>query len=329
VATQAVRERLAQDVGLWLTDGLVDGPTHLLLRERFSARSVGLAQAVKYLGIIGGMMAFFGILGLILALAASAVLAAVVLLGTGSAFLWSGQRMAQDRLGRYGLSSKAVLTLGIMAVTGGIGVVLDLMGLKDRALLMGLGFAVLPWVGFLAYRIQSTFLLVLGLLGFFHWVGSWNSMVGRSTYETDIQDPRLMAVAALGIILVGGVHEQRWQERTGRFYLAYQTLGLVYLNLSLLILSIFPDTGSASQWAWVLGMALAGLAQWVAGARLHNTLFVGFGVTSLGLNLYTRYFEHFWNAMHKGLFLLLGGAALLAAGVALEWRMKQIPGRTA
>ena len=131
-----------------------------------------------------------------------------------------------------------------------------------------------------------------------------------------------MSVAALLAVGAGVWHEIYLRERTGRFYQAYEALGLAYLNLSLLILSIFPEGGS--QLPWVLAFAAAGIAQIVAGARLHNGLFTGFGVTALAVNLYTRYFEYFWERTHKGVFFLVGGVSLLGAGLACEILLKRI-----
>jgi hypothetical protein len=53
MVTRAVRERLAQDIGGWLTDGLVSPEAHALLAKRYEARTFGAGQAVKTLGISG------------------------------------------------------------------------------------------------------------------------------------------------------------------------------------------------------------------------------------------------------------------------------------
>lgn len=322
MAGRAVRERLAQDVGTWLTDGLISEATHGLLRERYAARGFGFAQAIKYLGISGGMLAFFGLLGLVGALAQSEGFAAFLLLAVGAGLTGAGLVLSMDARGRYGTSSKVVLLLGVVTATLGVGVALNSLELRSDQVALAVGALALPVVGYLAYRFRNLFLLILGLLGLFHWVGSWTSMFGRSGYGVEIQDPRLMCLAALAAIALGIFHERRLRPRTGRFYLAYQAVGLVYLNLSLLILTI--DTGyRAERWGasplfWMALFAAASLGQLVAGARLHNGLFTGFGVTTLCLNLYTRFFEHYWDGMHAGTFFLVGGGALFVAGAACE-----------
>jgi uncharacterized membrane protein len=179
----------------------------------------------------------------------------------------------------------------------------------------------------LAYRNSNQFLLVLTLLGFFHWVGSWTSMFGRSTYALEIQDPRLMSLAALGVVALGIYHERELRRTTGRFFQAYETLGLIYLNLSLLILSIEHTWRGSLNSTWALVLFGAAIAQIVVGARLHNSLITGFGVTAFAINLFTRYYETFWNRMSMGVFFLLGGLGLFLAGFACEVSLRQFQGR--
>jgi len=333
--TQALRERLAQDVSAWLTDGLISKSTYDLLRERYDARRFGIAGAIKYVGISGGLLAFFGLLGLVGALGGEG-LGALLLLAVGGALTGAGIWLANDALARYPASSKVVLALGVVAATLGIGMVVHLVKPRAETVVFATGLLALPAVGFLAYRFHNIFLLVLGLVGFFHWVGSWTSMFGRSTYAISIEDPRLMCAAAIAALGVGVWHEVQWRERMGRFYQAYEALGLVYLNLSLLILSTFGGgwTGPAftgmrtSQLVWIGVFAAAAVGQIVAGARLHNGLFTGFGVTALAINIYTRYYEDFWERTHVGVFFLVGGLTLFGAGFGCELLLQRFRSTT-
>jgi uncharacterized membrane protein len=321
----AVRERIAQDAGQWLVDGLVPKSTCDLLRERYGAKEFGVARAIKSLGIAGGLTAFFGLLGLVAAISGSKMVAAALMIAVGAGLTAGGIRLATDKLGRYVVSSRAVLALGVVTATIGLVVALDGIGLPRQQLTILTGPLMLIPIGVLAYRFGNTFLLVLGLLEFFHWVGTWNQMWGRSTYGLYIQDPRMMSAAALAAIVVGIYHERELRDQTGRFFQAYETTGLVYLNLSLLILTIgLGARGDTS--AWIAVWFVAALAQIVAGARLHNSLLTGFGVTAFAVNVYTRYYEDFWNSMHAGTFFLLGGASLLMAGALCELVLRKWQG---
>jgi len=322
MANRAVRERLAQDVSLWLADGLVPKATHDLLRLRYGASDFGFAQIIKYFGIAGGLIALFGLLGMVAAISRSMATAAFLLFAAGGALTAAGIRLSIDKLGRYETSSKAVLMLGVVTAALGIGVAASELGLRDTAIIQGAGLAILIPLWFLAYRYRNTFLLSLGLIQSFHWVGTWTSMFGRSTYGIFIQDPRLMSLAALAAIGVGVYHELLLRTQTGRFFQAYETLGLIYLNLSLLILSIEGGRWGQADF-WILMLAVASIAEIVAGARLHNPLLTGFGVTTFAINVYTRYYETFWNRMHTGVFFLLGGVSLFAVGLACEIALRR------
>lgn len=316
----STREVLAHELGGWLADGLISAPTHALLRDRYQARSFGLGQAIQYVGIAGGLLAFFGLLGLLSAVSDSLLVGAVLFGAAGAVVLRAGLALAKDPQDRYRVSSKVVLALGVVIATLAVGAAATEVTRSEATLMWLTGAVVVPGVLALAYRHRNLLLLVLGLLAMFHWVGTSSSMFGRSGYALEIQDPRWMCVAALAAVAVGVLHQQRWRERTGRFYQAYEVTGLVYLNLSLLILTIDDGHWGASL-PWILVWAVAGLGQLVAGARLHDGVLTGFGVTAVVLNLYTRYFETFWSRVHLGWFLLLGGLSLLAAGAACELAM--------
>jgi uncharacterized membrane protein len=328
MANQAVRERLAQDVSAWLVDGLISRPAHDVLRERYGAAGLGVGQAVKTLGIAGGILAFFGLLGLVAAMSRSQVVGALLMLASGAMLTAWGLRLALDKLGRYSNSSKSLLMLGVTTAALGMGLGVDGMGVHGQQTVFVTGFLVVVPLIFLAYRFSNTFLLVLGLIALFHWVGSWTEMLGRSTYGVFIEDPRVMSLFALGAVVVGVYHERELRFSTGRFYQAYETVGLIYLNLSLLGLTIVAHGGWGSREMWIAVLSAAAIAEIVAGARLHNPLLTGFGVTIFAINIFTRYYERFWNRLHRGEFFLLGGLSLFAAGMACEVILRRMQRRT-
>lgn len=317
MAAIEVKERLAQDVGQWVADGLIDAKAADLLHERWSQPSLGLSQIIKYIGYSGGLLAFFGLLGLVGAMSSSAGVAAVELTGAGGGMLWWGVQLALDVRGRYAQSSKMVLALGFVTFALGCGVLASALGMNKTTSVFASGLLALPVAFGLAYRFRNTFLLILGLLGFYHWVGSWSSMLGRSTYTLEVQDPYLMmGAASLGAAL-GAAHRRLFPHAPPSFAHGWEAVGLTYLNLSLLILSIGWHHHLAA--LWVFAWAVVGIAQIVAGARLHDGVFTGFGVTAIIINLYTRYFEKFWDQTDAGLFFFVGGVGLFGTGFAIEW----------
>ncbi len=131
-------------------------------------------------------------------------------------------------------------------------------------------------------------------------------------------------MVALLVIGIGIFHEHYLQRQTSRFYLAFETVGLIYLNLSLLILSIYPRSGAA---LYVLLLTVAALGQIVIGARLKNGLFLGFGVTAMAVNMFTRYHETFWDRLDAGAFFLVGGAVLFGCAAGFEMIVRRARSR--
>ncbi|HEV3141940.1 MAG TPA: hypothetical protein VGY57_15550, partial [Vicinamibacterales bacterium] len=287
---ESVKERLLRDIAIWQADGLISPAAAATLRERSNLSRFGLAQVMRYLGVAGLIFVILGLLGLVAAIAGSPVFGGALLLIVGGGFVAAGIALARDRLGRYLWSSKVSLTLGVLAVSGAVAMLLAAAGIEGSKLVFAGGWIVLPVLLVLAYRFRITFLLVIALVEFFHWIGSWSTMWGRSTYVFEVQDPQVMAAAAIVVTGIGVWHEQDLAERTGRFFVAYESLGLVYLNLSLLILTIDSRTWAAN---WIAAFTAAAIGQIVLGARLRNRLMVGFGVTFLFIDGFTRFYEQF------------------------------------
>ncbi|HTE55629.1 MAG TPA: hypothetical protein VK698_32465 [Kofleriaceae bacterium] len=308
-----VKQRLAEDVAIWQADGIIDAATRAALRARYDTPGFELVTAVKYLGIAGGALAGLGLLGLVAAVSESEALASVMLAAVGALLAWAGLRLGRDPLARYVHTSKVVVALGVVGWASGLGLGANALPLDDFQVSFAVGLGVVPLAIAVAYREKNWFLLLLATLALFHWVGSWSGMLGSSTYSFEIQDPRVMAVIALGVHGFGVWHERRL-ELPG-FHLVYQVTALVYLDLSLLILSILPTSTAG---IYVAVLTIAALGQIVAGARLKSRLIMGFGVATFGVDLFTRYFEHMWNVVSLGLLLVLGGAMIMAFGVLVE-----------
>lgn len=315
MASRATKRRLAEDVTLWLADGLVSAEQAARLRDRYETRGFGLATAAKYLGIIGALLAGFGLLGALAAMSGSLVLAVLLLLGVAAGLLAWGIRLARDPAGRAEHSARALLAIGVMALSGAGAAAAAATDAGTAMTILLCGLTSIPVAFVLAYRFRNGFLLVLALLGLFHWIGSWHSMVDRSTYAFDIQDPRVMSLAAAAAAAVGLLQRRGKVPGPARFDAVWLSVGLVYLNLSLLFLTV--DGGDRLGWV-IVALAVA-LAQVALGAREKSAILLGFGVAACCVNGFTRYFETFWSKLDKGFFFLVGGVLLLGFGVLCEW----------
>lgn len=325
MASESLQEFLREESALWYADGVVDEPTLGILRRRWNASAGFFSGLVRSLGVAGALFGFFGVLGFATAMTQSEGFAAFVLLAAGAVLSGWALRLGADPLGRFVFSSKALLTLGMMLVSTGVAVLFHLLDLDTEATLAWTGILVLPPQFFLAYRFRNSWLLGYAALCLFHWVGAWQSMLGRSTYGIWIEDPQAMAAAAAVAVLVGIRHEAWDDPCAASFGRVWKALGLVYLDLCLLIESFRGIDGSGLLGSGIL--AAACLAQIVAGARRHDSMLRGFGIVFLAIDVFTRFHEAFWDRLELGTYFLAGGVVLLATGLALEAGMRWLDGK--
>lgn len=114
---------------------------------------------------------------------------------------------------------------------------------------------------------------------------------------------------------------RHWLQQR-RLLTVSKAMGLTWLFIALWILSIFgyhdPDRWySISQaqrlpWALLFGIA-AGICIYIS-LKTEDAMLRGFGLTFLGINLYTRFFEYFWESMHKVVFFLILAVSLAILG---------------
>jgi len=98
-------------------------------------------------------------------------------------------------------------------------------------------------------------------------------------------------------------------------------MGLLYLFIALWLLSIFGNYGNLNSWyrvrqitlfQWSLLFVLVAAAAIWLGLKGDDAMLREFGLTLLGINLYTRLFEFFWGSMPKAIFFVLLSVSLWA-----------------
>ena len=90
------KEFLALDISQWLSEGYIDRGTYDKLAQRYEVNKLGVALALRYLGIMGGVFTLLGVLGMLTALASSATFAMVLCVVLAGACLAQGLRFAND-----------------------------------------------------------------------------------------------------------------------------------------------------------------------------------------------------------------------------------------
>jgi hypothetical protein len=90
-----------------------------------------------------------------------------------------------------------------------------------------------------------------------------------------------------------------------------KVIGLLNLFVALWIMSIFGNYGDMTQWQkvrqyellhWTVVFGVVAIAAVWYGVRQDDGALRGFGLTFRFINLYTRFFEYFWDSIHKAAF---------------------------
>lgn len=121
------------------------------------------------------------------------------------------------------------------------------------------------------------------------------------------------------VLLMGGALIIKRLPNFLQFYPITFSVSLIALMFSLWILSISGNTMNYEEWRgisqwhfwpWIIIFTIAGgIALW-RGLKNDDDLLKGVGITALLLDIYTRYFEFFWDTLHKALFFLLLAVSL-------------------
>ncbi|WP_255606900.1 DUF2157 domain-containing protein [Pedobacter polysacchareus] len=119
----------------------------------------------------------------------------------------------------------------------------------------------------------------------------------------------------------------------GHFFQITYIIGMMYLFFSLWLLSVFGNFGTLEEWYgvkqlslfyWAIISAAACVISIFIGLKYRDDIAREFGITFLFINLYTRYFEYFWDSWHKALFFCVLAASFWIIGRKAEkiWNLE-------
>lgn len=314
----------------WENNEVVPQETAELLRQSFSIRPFDWKKLAKYAFWVA-IICFVIAIGSILADEALLRLLAVLfnmpdsLRCLGLAFLaalvfyfgFSRCRKKPERI----FSNEAIFFLGVLLCAASI----TFLG---KAIDTGSGhfpplFLLAAIIyGALGLALSSKLIWVFSILSLGSWFGTETGYVsGWGAYYLGMNYPMRFVLfgGALTALSFGFRHVSRLAEFRHSTYV----LGLLYLFVALWILSIFGNYGDTGSWYearqiellhWGLLFALAAIAAIGYGLKQDDYTSRAFGVTFLFINLYTKYFEFFWDGTHKAVFFLILAASFWLLG---------------
>lgn len=234
--------------------------------------------------------------------------------------------------------NEAIFFLGVLATAGAIaqlGVMFD-TGSGHYSILLLLSFLVYAVLG---VRLESNLIWIFALASLGGWMGTETGyMSGWGAYYLGMNYP--LRFVLFGGLLTACALSLETHPIGQRFFRSTLVMGLLYLFIALWIMSIFGNYGDFPSWGRVKQIELfhwsilfAAVAGWAVyhGLRHDNDITKGFGLTFLGINLYTRFFELFWDNLHKAVFFALLAASFWYIGSKAEtiWNLgkESEPGR--
>lgn len=176
--------------------------------------------------------------------------------------------------------------------------------------------------GILAFVFRSRLIWIFALISLGAWFGTETGYISRGNlYFLGMNYP--LRFVGFGLALTLASLLLRKVEGFRFFYATTYISGMIYLFVSLWLISVFGNFGSIEQWysikqislfGWALISAAACVISIFAGLKFRDDIAREFGITFLFINLYTRYFEYFWDSWHKALFFSILAASFWFIG---------------
>ncbi|RYE57656.1 MAG: DUF2157 domain-containing protein [Sphingobacteriales bacterium] len=165
----------------------------------------------------------------------------------------------------------------------------------------------------LAYLFKSRLIWAFVLISLGAWYGTETGYLSRwNWYFLGMNYPLRFVI--FGLLVTGFSFIIKHNKKLGLFYQTNYICGMVYLFVSLWLLSVFGNFASLEDWYsvrqlslfyWGLLSAAFCLISIYIGLKYRDEVAREFGITFLFINLYTRYFEYFWDTWHKALFFVV------------------------
>jgi len=176
--------------------------------------------------------------------------------------------------------------------------------------------------GFLAWRMNSRLIWLFALVSLGSWFGTETGyQTNWALYFLGMNYP--LRFVLFGLLLVGACYILKNKKWFSFFWELTYVVGMLYLFMSLWLLSIFGNYGSLDVWwqirqislfYWGIISGVVAGAFLLYGLKSKDVIAREFGVTFLIIFLYTKYFEYLWDNTNKTLFFAILGLSFWIVG---------------
>jgi uncharacterized membrane protein len=319
----------------WEDDGLISPEKNRELRQSVKLKRNDRQQVARYFFIVAiscTLLSFGAIFldeklleKLKVYFALSNVFIATIMAGLATAWFW----FVNKRRARY-----SPFAWEVYMVLGGLTVLCALVYIcKDTgfgANNNGMLITASALLFLLAASFRSSVLWIGGLLALLSWFGALTSWQSKQDMFMGLNYPARYTL--FGLLVIGASFLLQSIPSAKRFHRLTYISGLIIFLTSLWAVSVFGNFAHLDEWAKVRQVyvlfygAIFGVvaaAVFYLGIRYDDDFTRDAGVIYLLLNLYSRYFEFFWDSMNKGLFFLVLAVSFWFIGRRLEKRRRK------
>lgn len=327
---------LNETIRQWEINGIIKEETAAALKNSFSIRPFDYKKLAKYSFLIaiicaviavGALLADDFLIALIEKFFTSSNLAlCIIFIILAAVVYFFGLKRRQKKPEKI-FSNEAIIFIGVLSTAVSVlylGRVLD-SGSGHFSLLFLLSTVIYV---VLAIWFPSKLVWVFSLVSLGAWLGTETGYVsGWGAYFLGMNYP--LRFVLFGIVLVGTSFILKSNSRLSKFYKLTYIVGLLYLFIALWILSIFGNYGDMDSWysvkqiellQWGILFGIVAIAAIIYGLKQDDHTSRSFGITFLFINFYTRFFEYFWNELHKAIFFIILAASFGIIG----WKAEKI-----
>jgi hypothetical protein len=329
---------LADAIDRWEQSGTIPADTADTLRGSYSVRPFdwgGLAKYSFLAAVVCAVIAFSAAAADddIFDLLTEHPAATSAVSGILAALVFRAGYVRRKKCPEKTFSDEAILLGAVLLAATAVAFFGNALGLDaERASLLFLAASVL--YGAIGITFPSKLVWLFALVSLGGWMGAETGYVsGWGAYFLGMSYP--LRFAAFGAVLIAAAMLGMRSARAAVLRRTTHKFGLLCLFLSLWIMSIFGNYGDGD-WSradgselflWSAIFALAALAAVFHGLKRDDAASRGFGLTFLFINLYTKYFEYFWDAMPKALFFAILALSFWLVGRKAEsiWNLEFLP----
>lgn len=315
-------EFLEKILNKWQEEGLLDPEQVKKLKVSYSTRKFDWKELARYtflIALISGILAIIALLSdnVLLTLidkliSLPSALLAVFFAGLAAlSFRWGFIR--KKAVPHMIFTNEIILFLAAGLVACSIaftGSVFGDIGYVDTAWLF---FLAAVTYGVLSVPLRSVMLWLLGFASLSIWFGLITSFSPDwKDYFLGLNLPARFALWGVLWVCVS-----RWLKHRGRLHFQLEStyfIALLILFVSLWLLSVFGNSASWEEWSavkqltflpWSILLAIVSCIAIYLGIKKEEFFLKMFGIAFVFINLYTRFFEFFWDHLHKAIFFTL------------------------